>query len=76
MTPPAEDAQALRTKVLGPFAALVEQGRAYAAKVTAAGDGAKLLPRLAEQPTAEGIDLGYLRSYGLGTRADVIDPKD
>lgn len=74
LTPPPADEQQLRSKVLDPFEALVAEGEAYAAKVTAAGtDSAKLLPLLSEQPTAEGIDLAYLRSYGLGTCADVID---
>lgn len=74
LTPPEDDADELRSKVLDPFAALVREGEAYAAKVAAAGtDSAKLLPLVAEQPSAEGIDLEYLRSYGLGVCADVID---
>lgn len=74
LTPPPADADALRTKVLDPFAALVSDGEAFAAKVTAAGtDQAKLLPLLAQVPTAEGVDLEFLRSYGLGVCADVLD---
>lgn len=74
LTPPEQDAAELRSKVLDPFAALVEQGGAFAAKVQAAGtDEAKLLPLLGERPTAAGIDLDYLRSYGLESCADAID---
>ncbi|MCW2615738.1 MAG: hypothetical protein JWN08_2732 [Frankiales bacterium] len=74
LTPPPDDAAELEAKVLTPFAELVEEGKAYAAEVDAAGtDGAKLLALVAEQPSAEGIDLEYLRSYGLGVCADVID---
>lgn len=74
LTPPAEDRAELESKVLDPFAELVEQGRAYAAKVDAAGtDGAKLLALIAQQPSAEGIDLEYLRAYGLDACADVIE---
>lgn len=74
LTPPPEDAAELEAKVLDPFAALVAEGDAYAAKVDAAGtDGAKLLPLLSQRPTAEGIDLEFLRSYGLGVCADVLE---
>lgn len=73
LTPPEDDAADLRSKVLDPFAALVDDGKAFAAKVEAAGtDQAKLLPLLSERPTAEGIDLDYLRSYGLEACADAI----
>ena len=73
LTPPPDDVAELKTKVLDPFATLITQGEAYAAKVTAAGtDQAKLLPLLAEQPKPDGIDLDFLRSYGLPTCADVI----
>lgn len=75
LTPPPADAAPLRSKVLDPFAALVVQGEAYAAKVTAAGtDQAKLLALLSEQPTPAGIDLVYLRGYGLDVCADVVSP--
>ena len=74
LTPPPTDAARLISRVLDPFAALVVEGEAYAEKVAAAGnDGAKLLPLLSQQPTAKGIDLAFLRSYGLGVCADVID---
>lgn len=74
LIPPPADAAALKTKVLDPFAALVVEGDAFKAKVDAAGDdGAKLLPLLAEQPTADGVDLAFLRDYGLGVCADVLD---
>ena len=74
LTPPTADAADLKSKVLDPFAELVAQGEAYAKKVDAAGsDQAKLLPLIAAKPTAAGIDLDYLRSYGLGVCADAID---
>ena len=73
LTPPAEDRAELERKVLTPFAALVEQGKAWSAQVTAAGaDQAKLLPLLGTRPTSAGIDKEYLRSYGLQRCADAI----
>lgn len=76
LTPPPQDAAELRTRVLDPFAALVRRGQAYAAQVTAAGtDQAKLLPLLGQQPTAQGVDLDFLRSYGLGVCADLLDAR-
>ena len=73
LTPPPEDRADLESKVLTPFAALVEQGKAWSAQVTAAGaDQAKLLPLLGTRPTSTGIDKEYLRSYGLESCADAI----
>ena len=74
LTPPELDAAELSTRVLDPFAELVEQGRDFAAEVEAAGsDGAALLPLLGQRPSAEGIDLEFLRGYGLQSCADAID---
>lgn len=71
---PEADAEQLRTRVLEPFADVVDEGRAFAADVRAAGeDQAELLPLLAQVPDAGEVDLEYLRSYGLETCADVID---
>ena len=76
LTPPPADAEQLRSKVLDPFAALAEKATAYGAQVKAAGtDQAKLLPLLSQAPTAEGIDLPYLREYGLGVCADVLESR-
>ena len=76
LTPPPADAAELRAKVLDPYAALVTAGQAYAAQVRSAGtDQAKLLPLLGQQPTAEGIDRAYLRSYGLGVCADLLESR-
>lgn len=73
LTPPPADVAELKTKVLDPFTALITRSEAYAAKVTAAGsDPAKLLPLLSEGPKPDGIDLGFLRSYGLPTCADLL----
>ena len=73
LTPPEQDRADLQGKVLTPFAALVEQGKAWSAQVTAAGaDQAKLLPLLGSRPTSAGIDKEYLRSYGLESCADAI----
>lgn len=73
LTPPERDREELEEKVLQPFARLVEDAQAYSDRVQAAdGDPAQLLPLLAEPPTAEGIDLEYLRSYGLEACADAI----
>lgn len=66
LTPPEPDRAALQSKVLDPLAASVEQGEQFAAKVEAAGeDQQKLAGLLAEAPTTSGIDLDFLRSYGL-----------
>lgn len=74
LTPPAGDKADLEKKVLQPFAKLVQDGKAFGDQVEAAGtDQAKLLPLVSKRPTAAGIDLDYLRSYGLGTCADAID---
>lgn len=74
LTPPEADQEELQTRVLDPFATLVEQGRGFAAEVEAAGtDQAALLPLLSQRPSAAGIDLEYLRSYGLESCADAID---
>ncbi len=71
---PEADAEDLRTRVLEPFADVVEEGRAFAADVRAAGeDQAALLPLLAQVPDAGEVDLEYLRSYGLDSCADVVD---
>jgi hypothetical protein len=73
LTPPEQDRAELESKVLTPFAELVEQGRAWSAKVTAAGaDQAALLALLNERPTSAGIDKEFLRSYGLESCADAV----
>ena len=66
LTPPEPDRAALQSKLLDPLKRSVEEGEAFAGKVEAAGeDSAKLAGLLGEAPTAAGIDLDYLRSYGL-----------
>jgi hypothetical protein len=73
LTPPEEDRADLESKVLTPFAELVEQGKAWSAQVTAAGtDQAALLPLLGSRPTSAGIDKEYLREYGLTSCADAV----
>jgi hypothetical protein len=73
LTPPEADRADLESKVLTPFAELVEQGRAWSERVTAAGaDQAALLPLLGERPTSAGIDKEFLREYGLTSCADAI----
>ncbi len=73
LTPPEQDRADLQSKVLTPFAALVSQGKAWSAQVSAAGaDQAALLSLLGRRPTSAGIDKQYLRSYGLQTCADAI----
>lgn len=73
LTPPEDDREELESKVLTPFAALVEEGRAFSEQVAAAGtDQSKLLPLLGERPTSAGIDKEYLTSYGLPACADAI----
>ena len=68
LTPPPADAGALQSKLLDPLATSVEQGEQFAAKVEAAGgDEQKLAALLGEAPTAAGIDLDFLRSYGLNS---------
>ena len=73
LTPPEADRADLESKVLTPFAELVEQGKAWSSQVTAAGgDQAALLGLLGSRPTSAGIDKEYLREYGLTSCADAI----
>ena len=73
LEPPVQDRAALESKVLTPFADLVEQGKAWSAQVTAAGaDQATLLTLLASRPTSDAVDKEFLRSYGLESCADAI----
>jgi len=74
LTPPEADRAELQTRVLDPFAALVEEGRVFTDKLKAAGgDGRKLSALLAERPSTGNIDLEYLRSYGLKDCADSLN---
>ena len=76
LAPPPGDADQLRRRVLDPFAVLAEKATAYGAAIKAAGaDQAKLLPLLTQAPKPDGIDLAYLRQYGLGVCADVIEDR-
>ena len=73
LEPPEADRADLESKVLTPFAEVVEQGKAWSAEVTAAGtDQAALLPLLGERPTSAGIDKEYLREYGLTSCAEAV----
>ncbi len=68
LTPPEPDRAALQSKLLDPLQKSVDEGEAFATKVEAAGDDqAKLAGLLTEAPTAAGIDLDYLRVYGLNS---------
>jgi hypothetical protein len=74
LEPPEDDAEELRTRVLEPFADVVEQGRSFAEQVRAAGDDtAKLLPLLSEAPDAGEVDVEYLREYGLDACAEAVE---
>lgn len=74
LEPPEEDRAQLEDKVLDPLADLVEQGKAYAAQVRAAGsDQQKLLGLLSKRPSTSGIDTEFLRSYGLDACADAVE---
>jgi hypothetical protein len=76
LEPPSDDRADLESKVLEPFADVVEEGEAFAEKVRAAGtDQAKLLPLLSEVPDAGNVDIEYLRSYDLDSCADVISQR-
>ncbi len=73
LTPPEQDRAELQTKVLDPFAVLVEEGRVFTDKLKAAGsDGAKISALINERPTTDNIDLEYLRAYGLPDCADSL----
>jgi hypothetical protein len=73
LTPPEPDREALRTKMLDPLAASVEEGEQFADKVEAAGeDSAQIAGLLGQAPTASGIDLDYLRGYGLNSCVKAI----
>jgi len=73
LTPPERDRAELESKVLDPFATLVEEGRAFSERVSEAGtDQTRLLELLAERPTSADVDLEHLRAYGLDVCADAI----
>lgn len=73
LEPPEQDRAELEAKVLNPFAALVQEGEGFVEKIKAAGqDQAQLVALLPQRPDPSGIDLAFLRSYGLGTCADAI----
>lgn len=74
LTPPEEDRAEIQERALDPLETLVTEGKAYAEKVRAAGaDQAKLLPLLSERPKVDGIDVGFLRSYGLDSCAEAVE---
>ena len=76
LEPPEADAEELRTRVLDPFADVVEEGRKFSKKVSAAGsDTSKLLPLLSQVPDSGEVDLEYLREYGLDSCADAIETR-
>jgi hypothetical protein len=73
LEPPADDRPELEQKALQPLGDLVEEGKAFAERVRAAGsDQGQLLALLSERPTAEDIDQEFLRSYGLEPCADAV----
>lgn len=73
LAPPEDDRAELEQKALTPLAALVEEGKAYAERVRAAGaDQGQLLTLLSERPTTEDIDREFLSSYGLQPCADAV----
>jgi glucose/arabinose dehydrogenase len=73
LTLPEQDRAELERKVLEPFATLVQDGRAFAERVAAAGtDQSALLALLSERPTSAGIDKEFLTSYDLPACADAI----
>jgi hypothetical protein len=73
LEPPAADRAALQSKLLDPLATSVEQGEQFATKVEAAGtDQQKLAALVGQAPTAAGIDLDFLRSYGLNSCVTAI----
>ena len=73
LDPPEQDRAEIESKVLTPLSALVEQGKVFSARVTAAGaDEAQLLPLLGQRPTSAAIDKQFLRSYGLDTCAEAV----
>lgn len=74
LTPPEEDRARLEERALDPLEALVAEGKAYAEQVRAAGaDQAELLTLLSQRPKVDGIDVGYLRSYGLSSCAEAVE---
>ncbi len=73
LDPPEQDRAELESKVLTPLEALVQQGKVFSARVTAAGaDEAQLLPLLGQRPTSAAIDKKFLRSYGLDSCAEAV----
>jgi hypothetical protein len=73
LEPPEDDRAELEEKLLEPLSAQVEEGREYAAKVTAAGtDTSQLLPLLSQVPGTGDIDLAYVEEYGLSACTELI----
>lgn len=73
LTPPEPDRAELDAKVFAPFTALVQEGEGFVQRVKDAGqDQAQLVALISQRPDPSSIDLGFLRSYGLGTCADAI----
>jgi hypothetical protein len=74
LPPPEEDRQELQERVLQPLSELVAEGRDFADRVQAAGgDQEQLLSLLSQRPTTEGIDVEYLREYGLDSCAEAVE---
>lgn len=74
LAPPEDDRAEIETKVLDPLDAQIEEGRAFAEQVEAAGkDTAALTRLLGQRPGAGDIDVEFLRSYGLETCADALN---
>ena len=74
LTPPEEDRAQLEERALDPLEELVAEGKTYAERVKDAGaDQGQLLTLLSQRPKVDGIDVGYLRSYGLDSCAEAVE---
>lgn len=74
LTPPEDDREALEQRALDPLEDLVAEGEEFADEVRAAGaDQAELLALLSQRPKVDGIDVEYLREYGLDSCAEAVE---
>lgn len=74
LTPPEDDREAIADKAIDPLEDLVAEGKEFAEEVRAAGaDQSRLLTLLSERPAADGIDVEFLRDYGLDSCAEAVE---
>lgn len=79
LSAPAQDAAAVKAKVLDPLRAQLATADAYVAKVDAAltsGNQATLLTLVTNPPTQTRADLAFMKSYGFKACVTAADTKN